>query len=90
MPALLTNPSKVAPAAPRHLGGCRLTAASSVTSNSNGTKFSPNSAGKAFGVRHFAHAAEHPKTVLMRTFVAPQPMPVDVPVITTLGIADGS
>jgi hypothetical protein len=26
----------------------------------------------------------------MRTFVAPQPMPVDVPVITTLGIADGS
>jgi len=65
-----------------------LTAASSVTSNISGTKSSPNSAVSRSASDVLRMLPKTRKPLAMRTFAVPHPMPVEVPVITTVRKSD--
>src|SRR5215472_1510452 len=84
MPALLTRPNSVSPAREEPTSpAAALTAGSSVTSNSSGTKFVPSS---RLSLSASVALRTLPKTrnpAPTRTFAAPCPMPVEAPVITT-------
>jgi len=84
-PALLTRPVSRWPAsALRTSAAAAFTAASSVTSKSNGTKRSPNSAARRSVSEILRTLPKTRKPWAMRILAVPQPMPLDVPVITTL------
>jgi len=86
-PALLTRPASRSPASlVRTSAAAVLTATSSVTSKRSGTKRSPNSLDRRSASDVFRTLPKTRNPRSMRTLVVPQPMPVDVPVITTLPI----
>src|SRR5215831_14534668 len=84
-PALLTSPNSFSPASTSPTrAAADPTASSSVTSKTIGTKALPNSAESRSASAFLRTLPNTRKPRAIRTLVVPQPIPVDVPVTTTL------
>src|SRR6185437_10334994 len=84
MPALFTSPNSVAlPNAASTFRAPSATAASLVTSNSNGVTLAPNSLVSRSASAGLRTLPKTWKPAAVRTFTQPQPMPVEAPVTTT-------
>jgi hypothetical protein len=85
IPALLTKPKSFSPAsASPTRAAAKPTASSSVTSKTSGTNAGPNSAASRSASAFLRTLPKTRKPRAIKTLAVPQPMPVEVPVTTTL------